>query len=596
MYQEPILFDRLIDSAGILEQTPAPIAQGKERKETGREILTHSVGLINGLPIQLFGFDLITGRYNAQNAACRDFWGDIIGKRPDELDVSKDTLETWEKNRQRVLAGRVIHEEVVIKHAGEEKIFYNVLSPYLHNEQIAGMFGINIDITEIKRTKQQLLKTEEKYRELVENASSSILRIDADGKVTFINEYARKFFGFAEDEIIGNNVIGTVVPEEDSTGRDLSGLINDVTQNPGRHFNQINENIKKNGERVLTSWTNKPVYDAAGRLVEVLCIGNDITRENLANEALQKSKKRYRDLVDNANSIILHCDEKYNILFMNSYGLKFFGYKEEELIGRNLLDTIVPRSESRTGRNLALLIKNIQKDPEKYNNSENENVRKDGKRVWVAWTNKAIEVEDGNAVEILSVGYDITRLKNAEQEIKKQATDVQKMNRQLQNELQKCRKLENALMEREKALESRTRSLEETNTALRVLLDRREKDRSILANTVLSNMKQLVHPFLKKLKSSPLDPIQKNLLEVVETNFKQIVSPFSRNLSARYAEFTPSEIRVASLVKDGKATKEIAELLGASIATVDFHRKSLRKKLAITNKKIGLQSYLLTLE
>jgi DNA-binding CsgD family transcriptional regulator len=213
----------------------------------------------------------------------------------------------------------------------------------------------------------------------------------------------------------------------------------------------------------------------------------------------------------------------------------------------------------------------------------------------VVWTNKAITVRKGKPVEILSVGNDITKRKKAEQEVARRTADLKKINTQLKNELKRSRKLEQALVGREQALEAKTRSLEETNTALKVLLDKREKDRSKLGNTVLSNLKELVHPFLARLKRSGLDATQRAYLDVIEVNLKQVVSPFSQSLSAKYADLTPTEIRVANLVKDGKSTKEIAQLLGSSKRTVDFHRKRLREKLAIRNEKVNLRSYLLSL-
>jgi len=317
------------------------------------------------------------------------------------------------------------------------------------------------------------------------------------------------------------------------------------------------------------------------------CLKN-LAEKKRAEKDLRESEKRYRDLVDNANSIILHWDAKGEIVFMNPYGLDFFGYTMDELAGRNVVGTIVPAKESTTKRDLSLLMKDIQKNPDEYKDNENENMRKDGSRVWVVWTNKAISVAGGNTVEILSVGNEITHRKKAQLEIERHSKELRTLNRQLRKELKKSKKLE-------KVLAIKSQSLEETNTALKVLLDRREKDKNTLADTVLDNMKVLVHPFLGKLKQSNLQSTQKAYLEVVEKNLEHIISPFSQRLSAQYAGLTPTEIRVANLVKEGRSTKEIAELLGASKRTIDFHRKSIRKKLGITHEKVSLQAYLLSL-
>lgn len=131
---------------------------------------------------------------------------------------------------------------------------------------------------------EALRKSEEKYRVLVESANSLILRIDRSGTVTFCNRYAQHFFGFSEDDIIGKNAVGTIVPETDSLGRDLSVMIQSICLNPDQYVNNENENIKRNGERVWITWTNRPLYDEKGNVVELLCVGNDITNLKRAEQ------------------------------------------------------------------------------------------------------------------------------------------------------------------------------------------------------------------------------------------------------------------------------------------------------------------------
>ncbi len=139
----------------------------------------------------------------------------------------------------------------------------------------------------------------------------------------------------------------------------------------------------------------------------------DITDRKRFEEALKRSEQQYRDLVENAESIILRWDKAGNILFMNPFGLKLFGYTEDEIIGRNVMGTIVPETESVSSRDLASLIRQIESDPGLFSNNENENMKKNGNRIWVSWTNKAIRNEAGHP-EILSIGNDITEKKTLE--------------------------------------------------------------------------------------------------------------------------------------------------------------------------------------
>jgi PAS domain S-box-containing protein len=147
------------------------------------------------------------------------------------------------------------------------------------------------EIMERERYEDALRKSEEKYRELVQNANSIILRWDTEGKVTFFNEYAQAFFGFQEDEIIGRHVVGTIVPETESTGRDLRPLMDDICKNPQKYEYNVNENMRKDGSKVWVAWTNKILTDKAGNPVGALSIGADITERKKAEEELQRAKE-----------------------------------------------------------------------------------------------------------------------------------------------------------------------------------------------------------------------------------------------------------------------------------------------------------------
>jgi two-component system sensor kinase len=133
--------------------------------------------------------------------------------------------------------------------------------------------------------------------------------------------------------------------------------------------------------------------------------------------AYQRSETRYRDVVEGANSIIIRWSPDGDVLFLNRYGLDFFGYQEEEILCRNIMDTIVPHIES-TGRDLQAMIQDLCRNPENYLANENENIRKDGERVWVSWTNRPILDENGRLQEILSIGSDITKRKEAEEKLR----------------------------------------------------------------------------------------------------------------------------------------------------------------------------------
>ncbi len=117
-----------------------------------------------------------------------------------------------------------------------------------------------------------------KYSAIVENARSIILRMDPSGRILFMNRFGLEFFGFDSDQLMGKNVVGTIVPEVESTGRNLRALIDELLHAPDAHVKGENENIKADGTRVWISWTNTPVRNSKGELEEILSIGHDITQ------------------------------------------------------------------------------------------------------------------------------------------------------------------------------------------------------------------------------------------------------------------------------------------------------------------------------
>jgi DNA-binding CsgD family transcriptional regulator len=149
--------------------------------------------------------------------------------------------------------------------------------------------------------------------------------------------------------------------------------------------------------------------------------------------------------------------------------------------------------------------------------------------------------------------------------------------------------------ELEEKVTERTASLKNANTALTLMLKKEQELKTELEDKILANLKELVLPYMEKLKITRLDSRQNDYLGMMELNLNKIVSPFLRKLSSRFLGLTPTEVQVADLIRHGKTTKDIAELLNLSIRTIEFHRANIRKKIGIRNQKTNLRSYLLSL-
>ncbi|MDD5169963.1 MAG: helix-turn-helix transcriptional regulator, partial [Syntrophales bacterium] len=151
-----------------------------------------------------------------------------------------------------------------------------------------------------------------------------------------------------------------------------------------------------------------------------------------------------------------------------------------------------------------------------------------------------------------------------------------------------------SLIKRERELKMKSHELEELNTALTVLLKRRVDDKKELEEMLVVNVNELVIPYVEELKHMKMDDRFRTYVNILESNLRNIISPFSHRLSVKYLSLTNREVRVAELIKEGKSSKEIAELLNVTESSVNINRYRLRKKLAL-KKQDNLKVYLTSL-
>jgi len=153
------------------------------------------------------------------------------------------------------------------------------------------------DISPLVHAEDALKQSEAKYRDLVENSNSIILKLDTDGKITFFNRFAETFFGYTGDEVLGKSVLGLIVPEIDSTGRDLRFMVSALCTRPDRFEDIENENITRDGSTVWVSWTNRAIYGPNGEIIGVTCVGNDITARKMMEERLKAAQQDLEAMV-----------------------------------------------------------------------------------------------------------------------------------------------------------------------------------------------------------------------------------------------------------------------------------------------------------
>jgi diguanylate cyclase (GGDEF)-like protein/PAS domain S-box-containing protein len=146
------------------------------------------------------------------------------------------------------------------------------------------------------KSREQLIAELRGLRALVHGMNSIVLRWDPEGRVLFLNEYGQQLFGYREEEVLGRSVVGLIVPETETSGRDLAHMIDDLLRHPERYLANENENMRRDGTRVWITWRNRPVVDESGRLVEIVSTGIDASDRKRADDALRASEERFRRL------------------------------------------------------------------------------------------------------------------------------------------------------------------------------------------------------------------------------------------------------------------------------------------------------------
>jgi PAS domain S-box-containing protein len=300
--------------------------------------------------------------------------------------------------------------------------------------------SFNQMVGDIDRQKTELAESASRTQAIVETAVDAIITIDERGTMLSFNSAASEMFGYAVEEVVGENVkMLTSETHRDQHDQYLRNymetgerkIIGNARQEWGRH---------KDGSEFPIVLGVSEVHLEGGRIFTGII--TDISAQKAAEDALRQHQedlertveertrelKRSADELENVSSVILRWAPDGTVLFLNRFGQELFGFREEEIVGQPLMGTLVPESDT-TGRNLRTMIDDILEHPARYESNDNENLTKDGRRVWMAWRNKPIANPDGSLKEILTVGIDITEQKDAEAKLAEAADAAEVANR-----------------------------------------------------------------------------------------------------------------------------------------------------------------------
>lgn len=305
--------------------------------------------------------------------------------------------------------------------------------------EIAGdlTFGIVSHRTRAARDKAETERqlAQQRFSDIVEFLPDATFVIDQDKKVLAWNQACEKMTGVKKAFLIGKGDYAYAKPfygELRPILIDLLDLSLPDVETRYKHIERQGDRIYGesfiqflNHGRGIHIWgVASPLYDQDGQRCGAIETVRDVSEQKNLEKTLRTSEKKYRELVTLANSIILRWSPQGQILFLNEFGLRFFGYTESEIIGRDLIGTIVSERDA-AGQNLRLLLAEIQNNPKSFEQNINENICRNGRRVWIDWRNRAVFDEQGRTKEILSIGSDITGLIQTQEQVRRLNDELQ---------------------------------------------------------------------------------------------------------------------------------------------------------------------------
>jgi PAS domain S-box-containing protein len=453
-----------------------------------------------------------------------------------------------------------VHEAVTRTPSGEKvKNFRIISTPVTDSDgRVVAAIEMVEDITERKQAAELLRVSEQRHRSYSELTGQLGWSTDANGKAVEYNPAWRVFTGQSEEEMKGMG--WTRVLHPDDVEHTLQAW-NKAVKKRSAYETEYRVRRHDGVYRHLLA-RSIPLFKEDGSIREWIGTCIDITDRKLAEEELKKSENMYRTIFETTPAATMMVEEDTTISMVNREFAAQTGYNANEVEGKkSWTEFILKEDLERVMGYHSLRRIDPVAAPRNY---EFRYIDKKG-RIRDVYATAALM--PGTQRTVLSL-LDITGRKRAEESLRANSDE----------------------------LKSKSRTLEEMNSALRVLLKQREDDKNELEERVLASVKELVMPHLEELKKCLSDQRELTHVQILESNLKGIISPFAQKLSLQFLHLTQKEIQIANLIKEGKTTKEIARFMNLSKFAIDTHRAHLRSKLGLTNKKANLRTYLSSIQ
>jgi PAS domain S-box-containing protein len=495
---------------------------------------------------------------------------EVLKLSPFDVFEEADKKIAADKIEEVFLYGRSNAELEIVSKSGKKTPYY-LTGARTSIDNVSYLVGMGIDISERMRAESAMRKSEERFRNLTETISDWIWEVDKESFYTYVSPKIIHILGYDPEEIIGKTPFDLMPPEE---AKRVFKIFNNIVASQEPFHCLENVNLHKNGHPVVLETSGSPIFSADGEFLGYRGVDRDITNRKQTENALQESESKLSAMLSSIGDHMSMMDKNLNIIWANEIAEKIFG---NDIIGRKCYEVYHKRTEP-CEPYPCITLRAFQNGT--IHEHDTQVIDKDGKKIFFHCTaNVALRDNEENPTAVLEISRDIT-----------EKVRTRKALHKAKNEL------EHRVKERTRDLEIKTKNLEEINIAMKVLLKKRAEDKKDIEDNVLTNVKELIAPFLKKIKKTKLNDQQKTFLTIMESNLNEIISPFTRKMSLKYLNLTPTEIRIANLIRHGNPSKEIAELLNLSPRTVETHRKNIRRKIGLEGNRANLRSHLLSLQ
>ncbi len=414
--------------------------------------------------------------------------------------------------------------------------------------------------SKLEVVQEALREIEERCQAIINNIEDGYYEVDLDGNFTYFNDAMALITGYSRQELIGMD--NRQIMDEYHT-RQVSEVFKKV-YHTGLAAKAIDwELIRKDGSRCIVEVSVSLKKELNSRPVGFLGIARDVSHRKITEQALKEGERRYRTIIENIEDGYYEVDLAGNYTFFNDAMARIIGYTRDEMMGMNYR----VYTDEYNAKQVFEVFNKVYLSGLATKALDWKLVAKDGSTRFIEVSITLKRDLNSQPIGFMGIARDITD--------RKQYVET--------------------LEARERELEIKTKDLEEVNTTLKVLLERRDADKAAIEDTIIGNINDLVIPYLERVKKRTSDKKSRDYLSALENNLDTITSSFFRKLTIKYANLTSTEIEVANLVKNGKSIKEIADLLSISGKTVETHRMNIRKKMGIANTKTSLRSRLLSL-